>query len=315
MPGSIEKTNNLAGLARRRVVIDPLSKPVYAVLGFALGAEVAILAASNFYLGTPSLPLNLAQLIALAIAAAFVRGLGFERAALFIEAICILPIAGALAVTATVFMAAISGPFADPWLAAADRALGFDFKALVQFYGQHPWIATLSRYAYMSFAIQASLVPVLLALAGRGRRMWILFNAWVLSLLVAVLVFPLVPAAGPFAYHGIAQDVFEQWKRLFPWETGPAIAALRDGSMRDVTAAARGFISLPSFHAAGGAMFIWACWDLRWLRWPMLALNLALIASTIVTGAHYLIDIIAGLALAAAALHMSVRWSSQRSAA
>lgn len=38
MPGSIEKANDLAGLARRRVAIDPLSKPVYAVPGLALAA-------------------------------------------------------------------------------------------------------------------------------------------------------------------------------------------------------------------------------------------------------------------------------------
>lgn len=282
----------------RRRAYDPRSLPVFALLACALGIELVVLWASDFYLGRSRLVRQFFWFLLLLMLAMFVRRRHLPRIALLLEALAVPGIAAGLGVTGTVFLAAVSGPFVDQALDRADQALGFDFLALLQFYRDHPQIATASRFAYLSFAIQAALVPPLLALEGDGQRMWTFLTAWCLSLAIVVLIFPFAPAAGPYALHGVTEDVFENFKQLFPWQTGPAIEALRDGSMRDIGAAARGFVSIPSFHAVGGVLFAWAAWRSRWFRWPVLLLNLALIASTIVTGAHYLVDVIAGIALA-----------------
>jgi membrane-associated phospholipid phosphatase len=280
----------------RPALIDPAMRPIYLLIAAGLGAELLVLAMSDFYLGS------------MALIGLFARRRGFARAAIFIEAVAIPPVVSALAVTGTVMLAAISVPFVDAQLDAADELLGFDFPALLQFYRDSPRLATASRYAYLTFAIQSALLFAIVALLAPPRRLWIMMNAWVFSLLVAVLVFPFAPAAGPYVFHGVAEDVFEQWQQLFPWNTGPAIEALRDGTMRDVAAAARGLVSIPSFHAVTGVVFAWAAWGLNWLRWPLLLVNLALIASTVVTGSHYLIDIVVGIAVAALALCLSSRW-------
>ncbi|HSI16732.1 MAG TPA: phosphatase PAP2 family protein, partial [Sphingomonas sp.] len=66
--------------------------------------------------------------------------------------------------------------------------------------------------------------------------------------------------------------------------------------------AIRGLVSAPSFHTASAVLFIAAAWPWRTLRWPLLALNVAMLISTPVEGTHYLSDMILGAAVAGVAL-------------
>ena len=282
--------------------LDPRSRSIYLLLVCALVLEFAVVGLTDFELGHSSIVRGFTRLFAMLGLAFVIRRLGFSRVAVLIEAASILSIAGALAVTGTVFLAAVSGPFVDRALDAADAAIGFDFMALLDFYRAHPGMTATSRWVYASFALQAILVPFVVALFD-PRRFWVLVGAWVFCLAVSVVLFPFLPAAGPYVLHGVRGDVFPDFKQLFPWQTGPAIEALRNGEMRDIGLAARGYISIPSFHAVGGVLFAWAAWPSKWLRWPMAVLNAAMVASAIVTGAHYLVDLIAGAALAWATIY------------
>jgi membrane-associated phospholipid phosphatase len=59
-----------------------------------------------------------------------------------------------------------------------------------------------------------------------------------------------------------------------------------------------GLIAFPSFHTAAAVLYAWAVWPIRSIRWPLAALNLAIISTTPVCGAHYAIDVVAGAAVA-----------------
>lgn len=263
--------------------------------------EAIAISETDFELGHSNIVWNFLRIFVMLGLAAAIRRLRFPRVAVVVEAAVILTVAGALAVTGTVLLAAVSSPFVDRGLDAADRFIGFDFLALLNLYRTHPALAVASRWIYATFALQALLVPAAVAIFD-PRRFWTLVNVWISCLAISVVLFPLFPAAGPFVLHGVHDDVFPNLLRLFPWETGPAIEALRRGEMRDIGLAARGFISIPSFHAVGGVLFAWAAWPSRWLRAPMLLLNATMVASAVVSGSHYLIDLIAGSALAAATL-------------
>lgn len=292
---------------------DPESRAVYALLVLAMLVESSVIGLTDFELGHSHIVRNILKLFPLLALALALRRWRFSRIAVLLESVSVLTIARALAVTGTVLLASISGPFVDSWLDAADRAIGFDFLSLLHLYRDNPSLAVASRWIYAAFALQALLVPVGVALFAPGR-FWTLAKAWTYCLLVAVLLFPLLPAAGPFVRYGIQYDVFPDLLRLYPWETGPAIEALRSGAMRDVGLAARGFISIPSFHAVGGVLFAWAAWPSRWLRWPMALLNTGVIASAIITGSHYLVDLIAGMALAAGMLIALTRGANRQAA-
>ena len=64
----------------------------------------------------------------------------------------------------------------------------------------------------------------------------------------------------------------------------------------------QGLISMPSLHAAYAVLLVYAARHLRWLFPVSTVWNIAMIYSAIPFGAHYLVDIIAGLALAAASI-------------
>jgi membrane-associated phospholipid phosphatase len=63
-----------------------------------------------------------------------------------------------------------------------------------------------------------------------------------------------------------------------------------------------GLISFPSFHSATAAIYAWATWRTPVVRWIGLALNLLMLIATPIHGSHYLVDVLAGLAVAVAAV-------------
>jgi len=77
------------------------------------------------------------------------------------------------------------------------------------------------------------------------------------------------------------------------------LEGLRSGATRVVQLGdLEGLITFPSFHAASALLFTWAAWPFRRLRWWIVGLNVLLVASTPIDGAHYAIDLVAGIAVA-----------------
>lgn len=64
---------------------------------------------------------------------------------------------------------------------------------------------------------------------------------------------------------------------------------------------------MPSSHAASGLLLAWAIAPVRWLRMPLVALNVAMIFATVTIGSHYFIDVIGGVLLAAVAILVAER--------
>jgi membrane-associated phospholipid phosphatase len=85
------------------------------------------------------------------------------------------------------------------------------------------------------------------------------------------------------------------------------VRLLRDGpgliSPRD----AKGLIGFPSYHAAMALLVIWYLRDVRILRWPVVALNLAVLMATPVQGGHHVIDVLAAFPVAALSIFVTAR--------
>lgn len=279
---------------------DPRSGPLYLMLATAFGTVILAIKETDFTVGHGPLVGTFFVAIWITVSALAARRYGMARTALILEAVSVPLIIGALTVAATVMLCAISAPFADRTLDAADRSMGFDWLALYRFYQAHPLVLSASGVVYGSYVFQDIAVPILLA--AMGRDVWGFLTAWAISLVVAVILFPMLPAAGPYVLHGLKPDDMPALARIYPWQTGPAIEAIRSGHMRSINEAARGFVSFPSCHASGAVMFMWATLRIRWIGWPMAILNVLLIASAAITGAHYFVDLIAGCLLGVASI-------------
>jgi len=110
-----------------------------------------------------------------------------------------------------------------------------------------------------------------------------------LLLVIALSVFlPAVAMPGMIGQHHI--DVF---------------LAVRDGQMKVLDESAIiGIVAFPSFHAAMGLIFIHSARNMKSLLAVMVPLNLLIIVATPPCGGHYLVDTIAGLAVAAVSIRL-----------
>ena len=84
-----------------------------------------------------------------------------------------------------------------------------------------------------------------------------------------------------------------------------ALNEMRSGGVHEISVdELNGIITFPSYHTEAACLFIWACWRIPYLRWPVLFLNLTLIAATPIDGAHYVVDAVAGALLAVATVFL-----------
>lgn len=190
-------------------------------------------------------------------------------------------------------------PMADPLLLQADRALHFDAVALVAaLVRQGQWIFSLMAPAYAYTIPLLALSMCFLGATGRRIEAWracFCFNG---SLLTTSLIAAFTPAKGLGLYapptlltqlpdHAMVYF----WPKFDDFYAGNApVLGLN---------ALSGVISFPSFHAAMGFIIL-AMW--RSIR---VAMALAcvwlmfMLLSAFTYGGHYLVDVIAGLLIAA----------------
>lgn len=290
-----------------RTPISRARSAFYLLVCGVVGVEFLLLALLDFELGGAITPKFLLAWAMIAAASLLARSYGLARIADTLDALAIPQAIGLVSVLTTILIATQSHGFIDSKLVAADAALGFDFRVAVRWVAGIPLLQKVSNVVYVTSALQTMLLPLALALAGRARDLRIFIAAWTLSLAVTSLTFYFTPTEGPYAYWGIQFHDIPSLRRFFAWEFGKVIAGLQDGSLRHLADVEIGLVSLPSFHTIGAILCAWAALRFGRWGWPIVALNLLVVASTIPSGAHYLIDVIAGIAVAFVVLWLVTR--------
>lgn len=206
-------------------------------------------------------------------------------------------------------LAVVSLPYGDQSLADMDRWLGVDWPAMVTSLQTQPAVLHMLSYAYASLDGQPLLLLVLLCIFRRDDQAWRFLTAWGLALACCLIVFPFCPAVGGYAHFHIPPKAVPDVLSGEPWQYPVLLEQLRSGAITRLnTATLGGIIAMPSFHAASALLLAWGFWSLRWLRWPLLLLNLAMLFSTIPIGGHYLVDVLAGLLVAAVSILVGEKW-------
>lgn len=196
-------------------------------------------------------------------------------------------------------LAANSGPLWDTRLAAADRAIGFEWPVMLALLDKFPPAIWLFGVAYHSLTLQMIVVIVALSGMGKFETLRTMVCAAILSGFVTILISGLTPAMG---------NLFDpsHYTHLWPsvaWQEQGLISGLRDGSLRvlDLTML-MGIVSFPSFHATLAAIFIWALGAVPRLALPGRAWAILTIVATPIFGGHYGFDVVMGLILAPPAI-------------
>ncbi|HET6880551.1 MAG TPA: phosphatase PAP2 family protein [Pirellulales bacterium] len=196
-------------------------------------------------------------------------------------------------------LATLAWPLADDQLAAFDDWCGLTAPVVRHWADAHPAIATLLNAAYDTLLIQTAVVVAVLGLSNDRPRLTGFLLAFMLAALLALGLFVVLPAEGPFARFGFAAS-HDQATFLEHFQT------LRDGSRRGVSLrTTEGLITFPSFHVTWAILLAWSFRGRWYLFLPGVVLNSLIVVSTMTSGWHYFADVLGGAAVAAAAIGMT----------
>lgn len=192
---------------------------------------------------------------------------------------------------------AVKRPLVDPYLAAADTFLGVHVPSLAAWTRAHPTVSELLTLSYFTLLPQFALPLFVLGVYYRDReRLWEYVFHFHLCAIVTVASLAIFPAACAFTFYGFESTINQaRFVEQF--------AGFRDGRLTVIDFRnLEGLVSMPSFHAAGALMVTWAFRRRLVFLIPLVVLNSMLLAATVMSGAHYLVDLLATVAMALVSL-------------
>ena len=202
--------------------------------------------------------------------------------------------------TATYPLSAGTQGFVDPALEKIDSLLRFNWIAWYDVVAAHRSLQLLGTAAYQSIFVSPAILLGYFAWTGHRASARAFIAAFWVAAVLSLALFPFLPAEGPLAFVWRGPIPYMPESALYQMSLIPELR--RHGISHVDLGALRGLVSAPSFHTASAVLYIAAAWPFRRLRWPLLAINIAMLLSTPVEGTHYLADMIAGALVAIAAL-------------
>ena len=210
------------------------------------------------------------------------------------------------------YLATSQRPFGDSALIAADRTMGVDWPAICAWAAAHPAALAALKRCYFGLLPETGLVLVTIALfyPRRARRFP---TALILSSLFTIPLLWVFPVAGPYTAYAemsVPQSCFAtaaSWTDHYLGMRAHTMAAIPLDDLR-------GIVDFPSFHAACAVLLAYFLRGIPIVFPAAVVFDLLMLAATPVIGGHYVIDVIAGLAVAAATIWAIERLEAGREA-
>lgn len=207
-----------------------------------------------------------------------------------------------------VYSAGAAFPLVDGDLYAIDRALGFDWAAMLHWFGDYPALVRLTGFSYDQAGPQVGVIFLALLLACQNVRLMKFVTAQFLALVIVHSVAIFLPAVGAYGYLGLTGADHPGMVLTSEGHTVAQVMQLRTGELFDLARAPMmGLITFPSFHTVMALHSAWALWPVRALRWPAVTFNILVWVGTLLHGSHHLIDTIAGAVVAVLCIYAAHR--------
>jgi membrane-associated phospholipid phosphatase len=199
------------------------------------------------------------------------------------------------------YLATSPAPLNDGLLIDSDHALGFDWPAACRWLAAHPAVHPFLAYPYFSLATECGVVVAVIGIfyPRRARRF---VTALILSSILTIPLLWFFPVGGPFAtFHdiGLPRSCFS-----YAYIGTRDYLAMRTHAYPAIPVAKMtGIVAFPSYHATCAVLLTYFLRGVPVLFPIAVAFNLMMLLATPFIGGHYLTDVVAGLAVAAATIY------------
>jgi membrane-associated phospholipid phosphatase len=198
----------------------------------------------------------------------------------------------------------MSFPLRDELLNRADLALGFDWLGFAHWVDRHAAVQSILHFAYNTIALQIALPVLVLGLSGRIDALRIYIVAFAIAFILTIVISALMPAAGPIATVDRASFELLRFTGATPIDH---LTMLRRAGPLLMTEFPGGIATFPSFHSTVAVLTPLALLGHRRIFIALAVFNLAMLAGTLTEGAHYLVDVMAGVGMAILGLALAQR--------
>lgn len=203
-------------------------------------------------------------------------------------------------------------PLRDSALIAIDETMGFDWRHYLDVVAASPNASHFFHTVYLSSGPQILFIMVALFLIGKTEPIQRFMLAFIITSVITIALAALWPAMGGFTHYAIDLVNYPAIDPIGALSHAKTLLALRSHTLTTFSFPMEGVVMFPSFHSALSILLVYAGWPLRWLRAPLLLLNMYILLSTPVIGGHYLSDVLAGIAIGIAAI-AATQWLLNRS--
>jgi hypothetical protein len=204
------------------------------------------------------------------------------------------------------FLLTVAGPRIDHVLAAADRALGFDWYNIMVAMSHHVVLNEIFFRVYNLVLPQIALVLIALAWNGHAEKIYRYCLALAVGALIAIAIWALIPSFGANSLYILPPHVAARLTLSLTTDYGKELVALLQNGPRYITPTEmRGLIAFPSYHGVLALIVTFYAWPVRWLRWPILLTNAIVLLCTPIQGGHHLVDVLASFPVAALSIFVA----------
>ena len=194
--------------------------------------------------------------------------------------------------------AALNRPLWDDVFAAWDHSLGFHWPDWLRRVNDHPNVHVVLAIAYHSMTPQLALALVALLAVRNYRATDVYLIAFALSAWICVTVSAFMPGLSPLVHFGVTPAEYPNIILAVPLEFANQVQALRSGALHITDlGGAQGLVTFPSFHTSSAVILMLAFWQVPYVRWLGLLVNGTMLLAIPVEGSHYIVDVIAGIAV------------------
>jgi hypothetical protein len=199
----------------------------------------------------------------------------------------------------------------DQFLAGIDAAMGFVWADYVIAMSACPAFCAFLKIVYGSTFAQIVLALILLSFAGRPEDVRKLTLANFSGGMIVICVWSLFPSSTPVAFQPLPPEVAAIVDLKLDREYGLKLVQLSyEGITRFTPGQKLGMVGFPSFHTVMALLVVIYAGKVRFMRFPLLFWNIFMLLAIPLHGAHNLIDVIGGFAVAGLAVWITGRIAS-----